>query len=183
MSLPPCHILCQSDPHTQRAVLDALFEPCDTLADILIPTVFGRSFTTYNQLIEACRNQLNKLYLEYVNDRSLKPTIDNIVSAHPRLGPPRDANVKLSSHSSLEQAQLNADPELAQKLVELNDIYEATFQGLRFVVFVNGRSRDEIMKIMKERIARNDMDAEIKEAFDAMCDIALDRAKKNQSKL
>ncbi|KAG7802457.1 hypothetical protein KL944_002104 [Ogataea haglerorum] len=183
MSLPPCHILCQSDLKTQRNVLDTLFEPCDTLADILIPTVFGRSFSTYSHLIEACKDQLNRLYLEYTNDRSLKPTIDDIVASHPRLGPPKDAKAKLSSHSSSEQAQLNADPELAQKLVELNDRYEATFPGLRFVVFVNGRSRDEIMKIMNERIARNDMDAEIKEAFDAMCDIALDRATKNQSKL
>ncbi|KAG7707517.1 hypothetical protein KL914_002338 [Ogataea haglerorum] len=183
MSLPPCHILCQSDLKTQRNVLDTLFEPCDTLADILIPTVFGRSFSTYSHLIEACRDQLNRLYLEYINDRSLKPTIDDIVASHPRLGPPKDAKAKLSSHSSSEQAQLNADLELAQKLVELNDRYEATFPGLRFVVFVNGRSRDEIMKIMNERIARNDMDAEIKEAFDAMCDIALDRATKNQFKL
>ncbi|KAG7824531.1 hypothetical protein KL909_001753 [Ogataea angusta] len=183
MSLPRCQILCQSDSQTQRNVLDTLFEPCDTLAQVLIPTVFRSCFSTYSHLIEACRDQLNKLYLQYINDRSLKPTIDNIVSAHPRLGPPKDANAKLSSHSSSEQAQLNADPELAQKLVELNDRYEATFPGLRFVVFVNGRSRDEIMKIMNERIARNDLDAEIKEAFDAMCDIALDRAKRNQSKL
>lgn len=65
----------------------------------------------------------------------------------------------------------------------LNDKYETTFPGLRYVVFVNGRSREVIMNNMTERINRNDIVAERKEAFNAMCDIALDRAKKLGAKL
>lgn len=47
-------------------------------------------------------------------------------------------------------------------------------------VFVNGRSRPEIMQNMRDRIARADIAAERQEAIQAMCDIALDRAAKLQ---
>ncbi|OCL10861.1 hypothetical protein AOQ84DRAFT_288397, partial [Glonium stellatum] len=45
-------------------------------------------------------------------------------------------------------------------------------------VFVNGRSRPEVMANMRSRIARNDIAAERAEAIQAMCDIAVDRAQK-----
>ena len=46
------------------------------------------------------------------------------------------------------------------ELGRLNEEYEAKFPGLRFVVFVNGRGRGEIMEIMRERIGRGDWEAE-----------------------
>ncbi|KAH3671908.1 hypothetical protein OGAPHI_000094 [Ogataea philodendri] len=183
MSLPPSTSLDQSDAQTLKFVLDTLFEPCDTLKGYLIPLLFPKSYSSYSQLIETARTLLLDLFDKYSKDPALKPTIDKIVSAHPRLGPPKNPNTKLSAHSSKEQAQLNADPVLAQKLVELNDLYEQTFPGLRFVVFVNGRSRDQIMENMNSRIKRNNINLEIQEAFNAMCDIALDRANKLQHKL
>lgn len=67
---------------------------------------------------------------------------------------------------------------MQKRLAELNEEYEKTFPGLRYVVFVNGRSRDEIIANMEKRIKRNDIELEKKEAFEAMCDIALDRAAK-----
>lgn len=45
-------------------------------------------------------------------------------------------------------------------MATLNEAYEAKFPGLRFVVFVNGRGRGEIMAIMRERIERGDWEAE-----------------------
>lgn len=45
-------------------------------------------------------------------------------------------------------------------LGELNEEYERVFPGLRFVVWVNGRGRGEIMGIMRERIARGDWEGE-----------------------
>ncbi|PUU73052.1 hypothetical protein B9Z19DRAFT_1006250, partial [Tuber borchii] len=44
--------------------------------------------------------------------------------------------------------------------------------------FVNGRSRQIIIKNMEKRISRWDFEAEKEEATQAMCDIARDRAKK-----
>lgn len=46
------------------------------------------------------------------------------------------------------------------ELARLNEAYEAKFPGLRFVVFVNGRGRGEIMTIMRERIERGEWEAE-----------------------
>ena len=49
---------------------------------------------------------------------------------------------------------------MVAELARLNEAYEAKFPGLRFVVFVNGRARGEIMAIMRERIERGDWEAE-----------------------
>jgi len=53
------------------------------------------------------------------------------------------------------------------ELARLNEAYEAKFPGLRFVVFVNGRGRGEIMTIMRERIERGDWEAERDGAIEA----------------
>ena len=45
-------------------------------------------------------------------------------------------------------------------------------------MFVNGRSREVIMQDMRERIDRGDIEGEVEKATRAMCDIAVDRAKK-----
>jgi 2-oxo-4-hydroxy-4-carboxy--5-ureidoimidazoline (OHCU) decarboxylase len=60
--------------------------------------------------------------------------LDKILGAHPRLG---EKNVD-SAQSKAEQAQLNnGDVEEATKLRELNDQYELTFPGLRYVYEVS----------------------------------------------
>jgi len=73
---------------------------------------------------------------------------------------------------------LQGGEEVVAELARLNEAYEAKFPGLRFVVFVNGRGRGEIMTIMRERIERGDWEAERDGAIEAMCEIAIDRAAK-----
>jgi len=63
-------------------------------------------------------------------------------------------------------------------LQALNEEYEARFPGLRYVVFVNGRSREVVMGDMRERIETGTMEGEVRKASQAMCDIAVDRARK-----
>jgi len=63
-------------------------------------------------------------------------------------------------------------------LRRLNEEYELRFPGLRYVVFVDGRSREEVMGDMRGRIERGDWDSEVALAGKAMCDIAMDRARK-----
>jgi 2-oxo-4-hydroxy-4-carboxy--5-ureidoimidazoline (OHCU) decarboxylase len=66
-----------------------------------------------------------------------------------------------SAQSAAEQAKLQAGgEEEGRVLAELNEEYERTFPGLRFVVWVNGRGRGEIMEIMRERIERGDWEGE-----------------------
>lgn len=180
--LPPISKLPDLPPSEQATTLGHLFEPCQTLTDFIIARIFtdSKQFSSYKQLIETIRIELRQ-YLESATKSSpIDPRISKIIAAHPRLGGSSKAPTEnLSDHSSNEQKSLGASSqEQAQKLIHLNDLYETTFPGLRYVVFVNGRSRDVVMANMKERIERNNIQLERQEAFEAMCDIALDRASK-----
>lgn len=179
-SLPLANILSGLSNEQKSDVLAHLFEPCSTLAELLIENVMYKSFSNYREFIETCRAFLIQFLREEEKKPQVLPKIAKIIAAHPRLGPSKD---KLSSHSSKEQKSLAGSEEEALKLKELNDIYERTFPGLRYVVFVAGRSRETIMNNMTDRIERRDISKEREEAFNAMCDIALDRASKLGAKL
>jgi 2-oxo-4-hydroxy-4-carboxy--5-ureidoimidazoline (OHCU) decarboxylase len=173
--LPAIEQLPKESASVKEEALTHLFEPCSTLNQIVVEDVLtaNKTFSTYGEVIEQVRTRL----LDILNSNSSDPRVSKIIAAHPRLGAPK--NVKLSAHSEAEQKNLKAaSEEQAAKLKELNEKYEQTFPGLRYVVFVNGRPRDVIMENMKERIARNDVEKEKAEAFNAMCDIAHDRASK-----
>ncbi|GEQ72298.1 hypothetical protein JCM33374_g5985 [Metschnikowia sp. JCM 33374] len=179
-NLPPSLQLHELSHQNKVEVLDHLFEPCSTLARLLTESVMTRPYANYKDFIESARQFL----LDYLNAQEQKvevsPDISSIISAHPRLGPSKD---KLSTHSASEQKSLAGSAQEAEKLAHLNETYEKTFPGLRYVVFVNGRTRDSIMENMQARISRGDIRLERKEAFGAMCDIALDRARKLGAKL
>jgi len=86
-----------------------------------------------------------------------------LLDAHPALGAAR-----LSARSAAEQGSDEA-PELA----ELNRAYEARF-GFRFVVFVNGRPKRELVPLLRRRLARTRAD-ELSTALDELVSIAVDR--------
>ena len=69
------------------------------------------------------------------------------LAAHPAIGAR-----KLSSRSATEQGA-DADPAVLAELSYLNQVYEEKF-GFRFVVFVDGRPKGEILEVLRERIAR-----------------------------
>ena len=60
------------------------------------------------------------------------------------------------------------------ELARLNAEYEARF-GFRFVVFVNGRSRSQVLEVLRERI-RRPREIELREGLAAIIAIARDRA-------
>ena len=69
------------------------------------------------------------------------------LDAHPAIGAK-----KLSARSALEQGS-DTDPAVLAELSYLNQVYEEKF-GFRFVVFVEGRPRSEILEVLRERIGR-----------------------------
>ncbi|TVY57909.1 putative allantoinase 1 [Lachnellula cervina] len=159
----------------RAAVLDALFEPCTALHTLSLDLLHTETFESYNDLIASVGVQLTDL--SESSSTSDTEWLDKILGAHPRLG---EKKVE-SAQSQAEQAQLNTGgAEEATKLRSLNEEYERKFPGLKYVVFVNGRSRPVIMENMQERIARGDVRLERAEAIKAMCDIAADRAIKLQ---
>ncbi|EPE29532.1 hypothetical protein GLAREA_00692 [Glarea lozoyensis ATCC 20868] len=189
--LPPISGIPALSTIERAAVLDALFEPCTALHTLSVDLLHTKNFESYNQLIARVGAQLTGL--SESPSTSDTEWLDKILGAHPRLGEKKVESVQ----SQAEQAQLNTGGEgEAAKLRSLNDEYEKTFPGLKYVyddarailgveltlssVFVNGRPRPVIMANMQERISRGDIKLERAEAIKAMCDIAADRASKLQ---
>ncbi|KAI1739999.1 Oxo-4-hydroxy-4-carboxy-5-ureidoimidazoline decarboxylase [Xylaria scruposa] len=176
-SLPPISSLPTADEEAVKSVLDTLFEPSPELHALAIPAIQQHDnipFTSYPALIQHVGLLLHQL----ATSPSSRERLHSILGSHPRLG----AKKVDSAQSRAEQAQLNTATgdgvDEAERLAALNREYETRFPGLRYVVFVNGRGRDIIMKDMRRRIDRGDIRAEEREGIQAMVDIALDRAGK-----
>jgi hypothetical protein len=172
------------------STLDLLFEPSSDLHTLALPTMRTISFASYEELITTIRDVLLAVAATVSSTSSTSPSSSSlapsdeakapllrILSAHPRLG---EKKVD-SAQSRAEQANLRQggdSEEVLEELRRLNREYEERFPGLRYVVFVNGRGRGEVMEDMRRRIERGDYAAEEREAIKAMCDIAKDRARK-----
>ena len=92
-----------------------------------------------------------------------------VLDAHPRVG----ATAGISSRSAAEQSAGMTDPETLDGLERLNAEYERSF-GFRFVVFVHGRSRAEIVPVLRERLGRS-REQELAAGIDEFLAIARDR--------
>ena len=68
------------------------------------------------------------------------------LDAHPAIGRTKD----LSARSALEQGS-DTDPAVLAELAYLNQVYEEKF-GFRFVVFVAGRSKRDVLEVLRTRI-------------------------------
>lgn len=152
--LPPIEQV-PSLPTEQRAsILDLLFEPSTQLHTLSVPLLHERTFTSYHDLISA----VGVLLTDLSESASTSDTawLHDILGSHPRLGAKRVE----STQSQAEQAQLQGGGEEAEQLKLLNEEYERHYPGLRYVVFVNGRSRPAIMDDMEQRIANSDLKTE-----------------------
>jgi 2-oxo-4-hydroxy-4-carboxy-5-ureidoimidazoline decarboxylase len=150
------------------AALRPLFEAADPLADALYA---ARPFVSYQSLLDDAEALLDGL-----------PAADQVevLNAHPRVGA-RPAEV--SAHSYREQGydreSAVAPDELARTYADLdalNASYEAKF-GFRFVVFVNGRSKSEILDVLRRRL-HGTPDDERRTAMREMLAIARDRLRR-----
>jgi OHCU decarboxylase len=99
-----------------------------------------------------------------------------LVEAHPRIGADAGTVSDMSRDEQGYDEESGEDAETArayEELAMLNEIYERQF-GFRYVVFVAGRSKAEIVPLL-ERALRNDRDVELRRALDEVVDIAADR--------
>lgn len=155
--LPHISNLHSSSDLAQTRTLDLLFEPSPEIHTALLPAIRTEQYATYPQLIDACQIRLLSMAAASTVANP-DQTLLSILGSHPRLG----AKKVDSAQSVAEQAKLGGQSE---ELARLNEEYEQTFPGLRYVVFVNGRGRPEIMDNMRTRIARNDYTKEVDEAL------------------
>lgn len=94
-----------------------------------------------------------------------------LIDAHPRLGAP-PATVSAASHR--EQGYDRDTSEAMAELARLNTEYEARF-GFRYCVFVDGRSRRELVPVLEAALSA-DRGSEIRRAATDVVAIARDRA-------
>jgi 2-oxo-4-hydroxy-4-carboxy--5-ureidoimidazoline (OHCU) decarboxylase len=89
------------------------------------------------------------------------------LNAHPAIGARG-----LSARSADEQGA-DADPVVLTELAYLNQVYEEKF-GFRFVVFVNGRRKSQILAVLRERLERSP-EEELETGLRELVAIARDR--------
>ena len=90
------------------------------------------------------------------------------LAAHPAIG----QRSGLSERSATEQGD-DADPAVLSELAYLNQVYEEKF-GFRFVVFVAGRPKIEVLEVLQERIG-NTREEELDTGCHELVAIARDR--------
>jgi allantoinase len=97
-----------------------------------------------------------------------------ILNSHPRIGADPGS---LSAASRAEQGA-SADVDTLAELVHLNAEYERRF-GFRFVVWVNGRSKGEIVPVLRERL-RHGRAEELDMGVGQFLAISLERLRKTR---
>ena len=130
--------------------------PRQLSAEELAPLFSGRTWLV-DELAE--REQP----LEVAEDVALAlPPEDQVaaLAAHPRIGEP-------------SEEQRGAAPQVLAELAQLNEEYERCF-GFSFVVFVDGRTRAELLPVLRERLEHTRED-ELETGLRALCEIARDR--------
>ncbi|KAI0305798.1 Oxo-4-hydroxy-4-carboxy-5-ureidoimidazoline decarboxylase [Multifurca ochricompacta] len=131
--------------------LALLFEQSDALFEFLVPSIVdiiakGTSsipHRTYNALIDIAIKELKGW--PHVQQA-------NFLGGHPRIGEVKG----LSALSASEQAAHATPTEVLARLLVLNNEYERRYPGLRYITFVNGRSRKAIMLEMEEKMGIGD---------------------------
>jgi 2-oxo-4-hydroxy-4-carboxy--5-ureidoimidazoline (OHCU) decarboxylase len=155
--LPPIAALHAYTDLAQTEVLDLLFEPSPAIHATLLPVIRTAVYSSYPDLIDVCQIRLLSLAAKSAETEP-HPVLLSVLGSHPRLG---EKNIE-SAQSAAEQANLQGESE---ELATLNREYEEAFPGLRYVVFVNGRERPEIMQDMRTRIERSDYPKEVDAAL------------------
>jgi len=173
--IPPISQLSQSSQDLETAV-SVLFEPSPVLVRQIQAKLAMTRINSYSELIQIVETEI-------LPALSWTDKLD-VVNAHPRLG---ESKTQLSAFSYKEQGYTtsnainspSADDQLVNaKLHELNRAYEDKF-GFKYVVFVNGRPRREIIPLMEAAIeGRSTPEQQMQRGLTEMGDIARDRLSK-----
>ncbi|KAI9458150.1 Oxo-4-hydroxy-4-carboxy-5-ureidoimidazoline decarboxylase [Lactarius psammicola] len=127
-----------------------LFEPSPALFEFLVPSVVATIAAAANPESQIPRRSYNALIDTAIRELEGWPHGQkaSFLGGHPRIGEIKG----LSALSASEQAAHATPPEVLARLVILNEEYERRYPGLRYITFVNGRSRKMIMLEMEEKL-------------------------------
>ena len=142
-TLPPLEEVRSHEDALSRT-LATLFEASPILYNNLVPHVSlhlkqttSPFITSYSELIDVSLQIISKW------DNNLKA---QFIEGHPRIGEQKG----LSHLSAKEQAVTATPSEVLARLAHLNACYEHRYPGLRYITFVNGRTRAAIMEEMED---------------------------------
>ncbi|MBI2324538.1 MAG: 2-oxo-4-hydroxy-4-carboxy-5-ureidoimidazoline decarboxylase [Chloroflexi bacterium] len=141
----------------EAARLEHAFERAPALVDRLAAEA---PFPSANAVIARARS-----LLEAMTERDRIAVLD----AHPRVG----ADPRILSADSAREQGGDSEPAVLERLADLNALYERTF-GFRFVVFVAGRPKSEIVPVLERRLRRT-REQELATGTEEFLAIALDR--------
>ncbi|GAA5907890.1 uncharacterized protein JCM6883_004051 [Sporobolomyces salmoneus] len=141
-------------PSTLVPVLQQLLEPSPPLTSLLAPQLHehlsylpsNQKPTSYAQLLDICANLVEKW-----------DTLDQaeFVGSHPRIGEVHGLSKASESEQGTTSGQEPTSGHVLRRLTMLNAFYEETFPNLRFITFVNGRSRAEIVPELESILGLN----------------------------
>jgi len=129
--------------------------PRQLTVEELAPLFSGRT-----RLLERLAREEDPLRREDVLLAAPEDEQGEALAAHPRIGEPSDE-------------QRGAEPEVLAELERLNAEYEEVF-GFRYVTFVAGRTRAELLPELRERLGRM-REEELEAGLLALAAIARDR--------
>jgi 2-oxo-4-hydroxy-4-carboxy--5-ureidoimidazoline (OHCU) decarboxylase len=128
-----------------------LFEPSPALFEFLVPSVMAIITDSKSPIPQRTFNALIDIGIRALDDWPHRRQA-SFLGGHPRIGEIKG----LSALSASEQAAHATPPEVLARLLELNEEYERRYPGLRYITFVNGRSRKAIMVEMEEKLGIGD---------------------------
>lgn len=166
----PIESLNKLQPADFIAATNILFETAPPLVDALLA---ARPFQSHEHLIDTAQAIIQNFPLSHKID---------VVNAHPRIGANKTSLSALSYNEqgyASANAASEAEDAVNARLSELNGLYEDKF-GFKFVVFVDGRSRKEIIPVLEYRIMGS-KENELRVGLESMILIARDRLKKLKS--
>jgi|SRR5229473_3479749 len=130
----------------------ALFEPSPALFEFLVPSVITIITDPKGHIPQRTFNTLIDIGIKELDDWPHSRQA-SFLGGHPRIGEIKG----LSALSASEQAAHATPPEILARLLELNEEYERRYPSLRYITFVNGRSRKMIMEEMEEKLGIGDV--------------------------
>ncbi|KAF9069748.1 Oxo-4-hydroxy-4-carboxy-5-ureidoimidazoline decarboxylase [Rhodocollybia butyracea] len=154
MTLPPITAITfatDSQPDSPLTdTLRSLLEPSQVLTSTLVPQIHQKLqsssllLSSYAQLIDMAISQVRSW------DTDLQA---QFISGHPRIGETKN----LSSFSAKEQGASSlttalTSPDVLERLAYLNAYYERRYPKLVYIIFVNGRSRVEIVRVLEDHL-------------------------------
>jgi len=148
---------------SEQAFVDAVAPWFEGAPSFLARLAAARPFPSVDRMFDTA--QTIALHLMPEEDQV------ELINAHPRLGAPP---ATVSSASFEEQGYDRDTTDAISELARLNVDYEARF-GFRFCVFVNGRSRRELVPVLETALAA-DREAELRRAINDVILIARVRA-------